>query len=211
MTKRIITRALSARINDLVDKYMDILDVSDPPTVGIIKDKDVDPNELGSMSWRPDNPRITTIGIPKRVLKDDRLLERVIAHEMIHHRDYMRLSDDEMARLELRRASGALRRASGGGAEPEEDEDPIAHGPAFREGAERINAIMGSGFVVERGGGPASQQQSHPASGVGLVTKAVLAVAGGLIIGKLWRTATHRSPSHAEPTRSNERGRYGKK
>ena len=56
----------------------------------------------------------------QHVANDAKFLERVIAHEMIHHRNYLDGTEDEK------------------------------HGDAFREGAARINAIMGPDFVVEK-------------------------------------------------------------
>jgi hypothetical protein len=68
--------------------------------------------------------------IQRSILGDDRTLERVVAHEVIHHRDALAMSEGEMALLRL-------------GIRPE------SHGATFREGAARINAVMGPGFVTE--------------------------------------------------------------
>ena len=84
---------------------------------------------LGRSSWSSKRPHTTLLELQQSILGDDRTLERVIAHEMIHHRDALAISDNEMALMRV-------------GIKPE------SHGASFHEGAARINAVMGPGFVT---------------------------------------------------------------
>jgi hypothetical protein len=71
------------------------------------------------------------IEIQRRVLSDPRTLERVIAHEVVHHVDYLNMdpSDLELLKIGIRLP---------------------AHGDSFRHLASIVNARMGEGFVTEK-------------------------------------------------------------
>jgi SprT-like family len=123
---------VAARINGYVDKYMDLLQIAgERPRIKISHDSTV--NWLGRIEWRTERPHTSIIELQKRLLKNDRHLERTIAHEMVHHRDFLALPKDEIARI----AAGTVPSV------------PSKHSASFLEGASRVNAIMGPGFVVE--------------------------------------------------------------
>jgi hypothetical protein len=95
-------------------------------------------NNLGSKwyartVWHPSRPTTSTIQIQKVALEDERTLERIVAHEMIHHVNFLRMSAAERAALKHHR--GFL------------SDD---HGRKFHEMAALVNAEMGDGFVTER-------------------------------------------------------------
>jgi hypothetical protein len=156
--------ALAKRVADHVSKYMEVLQVAGPrPRVELVS------GTAANWAARTDqDPPTTLIELRAKLFSDsDKFLERVVAHEMIHHRNYLAGAEDEQ------------------------------HGPAFREGADRINAIMGRGFVVER--------ITPPDAGIGLA-KALLAIG----IGGLAAIATIKTAVSLRPTLpDNERGHYG--
>lgn len=127
---------------------------------------------LGLTDWRVGS-HVSTMELQKKILKDDRLLERVVAHEMIHHRDFLGFTKDEIARIKA-------------GIKPD------GHGPSFREGAGRINAVMGSDFVVEA--------IRMPAKGMLVASASALALLLGVAL----------LDRKQETRRVNERGNYGK-
>jgi len=120
---------ISSRIDDLVTKYMGILEIHGArPTIKLRSN--LGSKWLGRTSWTSRQPDTTTVELQTSILADDRTLERVVAHEMVHHRDSISISPTEMALLKV-----GIR--------------PDSHGANFREGAARINAIMGPGFVTK--------------------------------------------------------------
>ena len=107
---------LAKRVDGYVTKYMGVLQIDGPrPRIELL--------DGAARDWaaRAEHDRPTTlIELRARLFSgNDRFLERVVAHEMVHHRNYLVGTEDEQ------------------------------HGTAFREGAQLINAIMGQGFVVE--------------------------------------------------------------
>jgi len=120
---------VTARIHDYVAKYMAMLDIhGDPPIVKIRNN--LGSQWLGRSTWTPSKPHTTLLELQQSILWDAPTLERVVAHEMIHHRDALAISENEVALLKF-------------GIKPE------SHGASFREGAEKINAVMGAGFVTK--------------------------------------------------------------
>lgn len=83
--------------------------------------------------WHPSRPNTSTIQIQKVALEDEQTVERIIAHEMIHHVNFLRMTSSE--RAALKHARGTL---------------SSDHGKKFHEMAELVNAQMGEGFVSER-------------------------------------------------------------
>ena len=150
------------RIDDHVTKYMDVLQIDGERPV--IKVRDNSKAWAGRADRHPERPT-TLIELQKKWLsqgaKHDKFTERVVAHEMVHHRNYLAGTEDEK------------------------------HGPAFREGAARVNAVMGPGFVAEKISPPPSKWMV--ALGIG-----GLALLGALLLLK---------PSAR--SRMNERGHYG--
>ena len=107
---------LARRVNGYVTKYMGVLQIDGPrPRIELVG------GAVGDWAARADqDPPTTRIELRSRLFAGhDKFLERVVAHEMVHHRNYLSGTEDEQ------------------------------HGPAFREGAALINGIMGRGFVVE--------------------------------------------------------------
>lgn len=115
-------------MNAIVAKYMDILRIDGEPPIVKIRDN-LGSTWLGRDSWSGKMPYTTTMEIQRRVLSDPNTLERVVAHEMVHHRNALSLTKEEEAMLRL-------------GVRPE------AHGRSFLQGAALINAVMGANFVT---------------------------------------------------------------
>ena len=144
---------------------MRLLDIDGPrPRIELRDDPHVD--WVGRVD-RPAGSRTTTMELQKRLLPNDKFLERVVAHEMVHHRNYLAATEDEK------------------------------HGAAFREGAARVNAIMGPGFVVEKIKPP-------QAEGGFAKTLALVLGAGGLTL----LAATLLRPRLPQPGQADERGIY---
>jgi len=120
---------IAARIDDLVTKYMGLLEIAGEPPIIKLR-SNLGSKWLGRSTWSSKRPHTTILELQQSILGDDRTLERVIAHEMIHHRDALAISANDIVLM-------------GVGIKPE------AHGAVFREGAARINAVMGPGFVTE--------------------------------------------------------------
>ena len=121
-------RELVERVEPLVAKYMQILNVDAAPRV-VVRDN-MGSRWLGRTMFWIKNPTTSTIELQRQVFEDDRTLERIIAHEMIHHSDY--LSFDERT-LALLRAGIK----------------PPGHGATFLKKAEQINKIMGEDYVTK--------------------------------------------------------------
>jgi len=163
---------IAGRVDGHVTKYKKLLKIEgERPS---IKFRDTPRADwLGLTDWRVAKPHASTMELQKKILKDDRLLERVVAHEMIHHRDFLGFTKDEIARVKA-------------GIKPD------GHGPSFREGAGRINAVMGSDFVVEA--------IRMPAKGMLVASASALALLLGVAL----------LDRKQETRRVNERGNYGK-
>lgn len=120
--------ALSESLEGHVAKYMGLLDIAGERPIIKLR-SNLGSTWLGRSSWSSKRPHTTLLELQQSILGDDRTLERVIAHEMIHHRDALAISEDAMDLMRV-------------GIKPE------AHGASFREGAARINAVMGPDFVT---------------------------------------------------------------
>jgi len=121
--------AIAARIDDHVTTYMGLLDIrGERPTVKLRSN--LGSKWLGRSTWSSRRPHTTLLELQQAILGEDRTLERVIAHEMIHHRDALAISANDLVLM-------------GVGIKPE------SHGASFREGAARVNAVRGPGFVTE--------------------------------------------------------------
>jgi hypothetical protein len=120
---------ITARINEYVAKYMTMLGIKGEPPIVKIR-SNLGSTWLGRTSWTSARPHTTTIELQQSIIGDAPTLERVIAHEMIHHRDSIAISESDLRMIKL-------------GIKPD------SHGAAFREGAARINEIMGPGFVTK--------------------------------------------------------------
>lgn len=120
---------MAASVDEHVTKYMAILAIPGARPEVKIRDN-LGARWLGRSTWSSRTPHTTLLELQQSILGDERTLERVVAHEMIHHRDALALAHGDLALLRA-------------GVRP----DP--HGATFREGAARVNAIMGAGFVTE--------------------------------------------------------------
>ena len=118
------------RVEDLVDKYMDILDVVGMTPRVVVRDN-LGSKWLGRTIWTPREPDTTVIQLQKAVLAHEDTLERVLAHEMIHHKEMLELTEAEKAGLRV-------------GIRPPE------HGEKFRKLARKVNDVMGEDFVTEK-------------------------------------------------------------
>jgi hypothetical protein len=84
---------------------------------------------LGRDVWKSGTPKTTTLELRRSILGDPRTLERVVAHEMVHHLNFVSMTPDdiEAARLGIK---------------------PPSHGQDFLHGAALVNSVMGDGFVT---------------------------------------------------------------
>ena len=84
------------RIDDHVTKYMDVLQIDGERPV--IKVRDNSKAWAGRADRHPERPT-TLIELQKKWLsqgaKHDKFAERVVAHEMVHHRNYLAGTEDE--------------------------------------------------------------------------------------------------------------------
>ena len=93
---------------------------------------------LGRCEYKPSvDPNNTTIQIQKRVTEDEKSLDRIIAHEIIHHWEFItRFTDPKTGAQE--RAKLKLGLSRGG------------HGKDFYAWADKINSVYGKDYVTER-------------------------------------------------------------
>jgi hypothetical protein len=121
-------------IAELVEKYAQILGC--PGRRPEIKVKgNLGSKWLGRCVMNPKTmPDTTVIEIQSSILNHPETLERVIAHEMIHHTDFQTMTDADLALITLGRA-------------------PEGHGRRFRELAAIVNAEMGPDFVTVKSDG----------------------------------------------------------
>lgn len=118
-------------IGEFVEKYMEVLDIEGPePDISVVDN--LGSKWLGLCEWNPRRPMTTTIYLQRRIVDDSRTLERVIAHEMIHHKEMLNLSPSEKA---------LIKHGKGHVLNP--------HGPSFHQGQAMINEVMGDDFVSE--------------------------------------------------------------
>ena len=97
---------------------------------------------LGRDSYSPSvDKNNTTMEIQKRITGDEKTLDRVIAHELIHHWDFLTKfghpehGDDNWKKSHQMQRLGF-------------SDDP--HGKQFRDWADKINMVMGKDYVSEK-------------------------------------------------------------
>jgi hypothetical protein len=161
------------RIRPLVRAYLAMLGISDVEEPDIVVQDNVGSRWLGrwSMKWRNDLPSRPLIQIQRAVLSDQRTLERVVAHEVVHHAEYLQMEPAEfnLFRLGIK---------------------PLGHGQRFRQLAAVLNARMGEGFVTEK----SDQEYVVAPSG-----KRILLLISPTRIGRLgWQWATRLGPKARE-------------
>ena len=113
------------KVIDFAWKYARILGVSVIPRIAIRNN--LSSSWLGRCHFKLGHENL--MEIQKRVMYDDRTLERIVAHEMAHHADYLELTASEIAMLRAR-----IKRTS--------------HGPRWQSFANKINRVMGEDFVT---------------------------------------------------------------
>ena len=118
-----------AEIEGYASKYMDLLGASGMAHPRIVLRSNLGSKWLARDLWTTSAPETSTIEVQREVLRDPRTLERVIAHEVIHHVDFVRNGCEQVKLKWLRRYDG--------------------HGEVFRSLAAMINASMGACFVTE--------------------------------------------------------------
>jgi hypothetical protein len=118
-------------ISGLVEKYMQVLNC--PGLAPVVRVKgNLGAKWLGRCVTNPKTtPDTTVIELQSSILNHPETLERVLAHEMIHHVDFQTMSAGERALLARGRASDG-------------------HGRRFEELASVVNEEMGPDFVTVR-------------------------------------------------------------
>lgn len=115
-------------LQELVDKYADILGFDSPrPHIDIADN--LGSRWLGVTELSTRDLTTTTMTLQARILDDPLTCEKVLAHEMVHHWEFMHLDERALALLKI-----GIR--------------PTSHGESFHRGAAIINAVMGEGFVT---------------------------------------------------------------
>lgn len=199
VTKSKIPPEMATRIDSYVDKYRRLLKIADEPPPHIKIRNDPKANWLGRSDWRTEHPHTSTLELQKRLFKSPKHLERVIAHEMIHHRDFLALTKDEIACIDA-------------GSVPN---DPKEHPASFYKGAGRINAIMGPSFVVKEEALEDLPKYLWPvqARSTFSIKQLVLGFGGLALVGAVLLRSTRPSVEGqgvpARVTHANERGNYG--
>jgi hypothetical protein len=120
-------RSTPTEIIEIVAKYMGVLGVEDPPEVTIVDN--LGSAWLGICRWTANDPNTSHIKLQRRILAHPATLDRVLAHEMVHHWEFSRLTPEQVSLIRY-------------GIKPE------SHGAKFREGAAEINRLMGDDYVT---------------------------------------------------------------
>ena len=115
------------KIDAFVTKYMKILGSNTPRPKIVVRNSIV--RWLGRNYFTTAHPETSLIEIQRSILGDDKTLERVVAHEVVHHHNVMSMSPADFAMLKL-------------------GMKPSGHGRDFLEGAKKINEVMGENFVT---------------------------------------------------------------
>ena len=160
-------------IRALVRTYLGLLGIDAIEEPEIVLQHDTGSRWLGrwSMKWKAGLPGRPVIQIQRSVLSDPRTLERVVAHEVVHHVQYLQMDPSEIELLKL-----GIR--------------PVGHGASFRQIAEILNAKVGEGFVTEK----SDQEYVVQPSG-----RRILLLISPTRIGRLgWQWATRLGPKARE-------------
>lgn len=117
------------KIDAYVTKYMKMIGGNTPrPKIAI---KNSVAQWLGQTHYSTAHPETTLIEIQKRILDDEKTLERVVAHEIVHHVNMMSMTTSDFSLLRL-------------GIKP----PGTGHGEKFMALAKIINNVMGKDFVT---------------------------------------------------------------
>jgi hypothetical protein len=120
-------RSTPTEIIEIVAKYMDVLGVDNPPEVTIVDN--LGSAWLGICRWTANNPNTSHIKLQRRILAHPPTLDRVLAHEMVHHWEFSQLTPEQVNLIRF-------------GIKPE------SHGAKFREGSAKINQLVGEDYVT---------------------------------------------------------------
>ena len=125
------------QIESFVRKYLEILGATHLPRPQLEFRSNIGSRWLAADGWSTADPSNTTLVVQKAVLGDLRTLERVIAHEIVHHVDFMSMTEQDVGLIQMGLGRSVESLRDGG------------HGPPFLEKAARINAVAGDGFVTK--------------------------------------------------------------
>lgn len=153
----------------MVRAYLEMLGIDAVEEPDVVLRDNVGSRWLGrwSMKWRSGLPGRPLIEIQRSVLPDLRTLERVVAHEVVHHAQYLRMDPSEMELLRI-----GIR--------------PVGHGTSFQQIAAVLNEKVGEGFVTAK----SDQEYVVMPSG-----KRILLLISPTRIGRLgWQWATRLGP-----------------
>jgi hypothetical protein len=156
-------------IRSLIRTYLEMLGVDPVEEPDVVIQNNTGSRWLGrwSMKWKEGLPSRPVIQIQRSVLSDLRTLERVVAHEVVHHVQYLRMdpSEIELLRIGIR---------------------PAGHGESFRRIADLVNEKVGDGFVTEK----SDQEYVVEPSG-----RRILLLIAPTRVGRLgWQWATRLGP-----------------
>ena len=123
-------KAMPDEVMEIAVRCMEILGHEGPlPDFAVVNN--LGSKWLGRCTWRSSRTDTTLIELQRRVFANRTTLERVLAHEMVHHWEATQRTELQIAALRI-----GIR--------------PASHGREFFEGAAKINAVMGDNFVTER-------------------------------------------------------------
>jgi len=122
------SRSTPDEIAQIVAKYMNVLGLVDSPEVTIVDN--LGSNWLGLCYWSANHPNYSLIKLQRRILAHPGTLDRVLAHEIVHHWEFMHLTPEQVSLIKF-------------------GIKPTSHGPKFREGAATVNRIMGDDYVTK--------------------------------------------------------------
>lgn len=157
----------------MVLAYLEMLGIDAVEEPDVVLRDNVGSRWLGrwSMKWKAGLPGRPVIEIQRSVLPDGRTLERVVAHEVVHHVQYLRMDPSEMELLRI-----GIR--------------PVGHGASFQQIAAILNERVGAGFVTAK----SDQEYVVMPSG-----KRILLLISPTRIGRLgWQWATRLGPKAHE-------------
>lgn len=160
-------------IRSLVRTYLEILGIDAVEEPDVVLQHDTGSRWLGrwSMKWRAGLPGRPVIQIQRSVLSDPRTLERVVAHEVVHHVQYLQMDPAELQLVKL-----GFR--------------PVGHGPEFHRLAALVNERVGENFVTEK----SDQEYVVAPSG-----RRILLLISPTRVGRLgWQWATRLGPKARE-------------
>lgn len=175
----------AAIVDKHVDKYMGILGIEgERPDVRV---GNWPFSAWGGTSWHPLRPYTSVIRLQKHLFQRPTALESAIAHELVHHQNNLSITDDE------------IRTLLETGKYPDWWEEDEGHGKAFQEKADRVNVIMGPGFVKEKAYTKPEEEEAIKARAKKshLGKQLLIGLGGGALALLVLRQVIRRRPSPA--------------